>query len=254
MEYICTKYFPMKYYFLIPLFALFFACDQDNSEITSDCLGEVDTQNATYCSDEQVGDKYCDVRYAGKYSLSEASKNAAGIYCESEGTEIVFNNSAGEELLFTIGEKSYREMHRFIDQGPCPEDSLKVLLDCIDAEMASLVLVSDTYTFKFEFTSMTDQKSQSEENVGDFLLIFRKVFGDLFYQDFKMVLDQRSLSYDMEDCLKLYESIDLNGDTYFNVISYKEDESCYSGRYYFTSDHEFIAFNIDGDGLWTVKM
>jgi|GEM_PF-4790115 hypothetical protein len=245
----------MKKLWFIFLGLYLVSCTEEALFINQNCLEFVSEENAEYCDDESLDeDKYCEVRYAGQFSLTEQSKNFLPLYCLEVGQTINYQNESGELMEFIVLDKGYYKGHRIVSQGTaCDDFPGKALLDCIDHDRAFIRIKSESKTLELELVTLPDTKDKTLGNVGDFLNVFREEVPNYFVKEWSMVVDQRSLSYENENCLQTFESMDLNGQTFHDVITFDPAQNCAHYTYYFNEELGMVGFKRSDGQVWTLK-
>ena len=243
----------MKYILLFLGILFITSCTQQTGLIQS-CIDSYTNSNQAGC-DIVLNDKYCEVRYVGEYTLTEQSKQYLPFYCMDVGDQLTYTNGVGDQMVFEITEKGFEQNSRSFSQGMnCPDDPEKVLLDCIIHERAYVRMESDSKTFLLELTTQPDQEDMTLGNVGDFLNIYRDVYQEQFAQEWSMVVDKRTLSYSMDPCMKLYDTMELNGTIFTSVIAYDNEMDCANYKYYLNESQGLIGFSRFDGVLWSLDL
>lgn len=244
----------MKKFLYFCSVVFFLSCSQQSVQLDENCFDLPEQAGSEYCDSEEMDDKYCDLRYIGKFSLSENSKAFLPEFCYNIGSLISYENESGEEMVFTVVDKGYNETHRIISQGnACEDDSTQVLLDCIDHERAYVRIKSESKTFEIELVTLPDTEDLELGKIGDFLGIHREEVKDYFVNEWVMVVDQRSLSYEQSPCLINHENITLNGKSFQDVLSFDENQDCKNYQYFVNKEQGLIAFKRSDGVLWVQK-
>jgi hypothetical protein len=232
----------------------FLSCTQVELSPAIDCLGEVDNTEPVICEDTIPGNKFCELRHVGAYTLSDQSKSYLPMYCEAVGSTVTYTNGLGNDQVFTITSKGYSLSKALVvQQMECPGDSTKTSMDCIENESAFIMLQSEQNNFEISLTTLPDTQEPLLDNVGDFLRIRREEVPNLFVLEWTSITDRRSLSYDMEPCNKFYPEIELNGTTFMDVVGFEEQENCAHYRYYINQDYGLVGFSRSDGILWSLK-
>lgn len=232
-----------------------FSCTQEALSPALDCLGEVTVDGNAICNTDDPEDKFCEIRYAGKFVLSDLSKSYLSMYCETIGSKILFTNGVGDDMEFTLIDKGYKEEVELVAQniicgGP---DETKKTLDCIEHEKAFIVLESPEHKIELSIVTLPDTQNSELGNVGDFFRIHREEVPGLYVQEWKSITDKRTLSYDMESCTQFYPTIELNGTIFQNVTGFVEQGDCAHYRYYVNQDYGLVGFGRAEEILWSLK-
>ena len=227
------------------------SCSNDDDAIGGiSCLDEPKNfTTSNICETNSTDARYCIYINMGDLNLSEKSKEYMPQYCMNVGSNVIFNSSRNEDLIFSITEKSH-ERHRLFGNylGNCGEIGL-----CFTPEIASIVIYSESLNLELEMklTYALDEVDQNGEKFGNELSIHlinsltssSKVFG--------VIVDPGTHSHGSYNNQLYFESIDLNNNTYSEVLS----QSVENGEYKFYCNKDFGLFGIEfpNGELWTLK-
>lgn len=252
----CDKLRQMKIFNSILVVLILTSCKGDDDHLMN-CLGIPNDLFFESCSSEPFEtNQICDYEYIGSYKLHEESHQYLPQFCLEPNSEIEYTNVLGEIISFQVIDKRYFKSNIGSNTGiPCELDSLKTKGICIDNEMVLMRLKSfeKEIEFAIQITTQPDIRNLDSPGVGDFLIVNRGDFTISQVQDFRYVIQPRTLSYDKLDNQEFHEFINLNDKTYDDVISTDITKFSFPKiKFYFSKNKGLIGF-VDLDNiLWTL--
>jgi len=126
------------------------SCHQEALSPAIDCMGDVTVDDDAFCDTEDPEDKFCEIRHAGSYELSQLSKSYMPLYCEDIGEKIIFTNGVGDDLEFTLADKGFVQASEMVVQDIiCGGiNYTKTTMDCIEYEKAFIRLESQIHVLE----------------------------------------------------------------------------------------------------------
>lgn len=232
--------------------------DENPINAALECLGSAEIPFAlSTCEDVLTNEFFCDITALGEFVLDDISKEYMTYACDDIGDKITYVNEDGDELDLEIIDQRYQETTATYNSGNvCQSDSSLYDGICLGSEVIRLILQSATLELELmvEIKTIPETFSVISGGVGDILQISRKTGVNLLTIDFKAVLSQRTLSYDKTFSQEVFESIDILGEEFRDVIS--NDVSMILSptyKYYYSKTEGLIAFQDDAGMLWKRK-
>ena len=254
---------------------LILACNSENEENPShtnnedvelECLSGFENEVVNlFCNDPEIDS--CEYLYAGIQHLSDYAKESFIDFCFPLDSEVVFEDSSGEEVICDVVRKRYRNGSSSISTAVGAPVCRRY---CLDNQKASIELKSGKFHLEISVLTYLSGSADTEEelktNVETRFQIascFEEVIGNVtsrthnsfFFlpiEDFNqnvIIPDASEISY--------HESIVLNGVSYEDVYSSEVPQISNSKvreDVYFNVDLGLIAVRDSLDVLWTKKM
>ncbi len=243
---------------------LHFSCSKEEEPIkeTLACIGSVQTNNILPrpgCEDFTFSDSIiCDVINVGTFTLEASSKMFMPQYCQNIGDQITFINESGGEINFEIKSKSYnRTAATYSTSFGCEDDSIGIgsIGLCVDSESISIQLdaIEKNLDFTISISTIPDITVPEVGKVGDQLLISRSDESGFTF-DFRAIINQRTLAYDRTSNQEFDQTLEVNGQTFSDVIS--KDISSFitpTFKYFYNAEIGLLGF-VDKEGVsWRIK-
>jgi hypothetical protein len=198
------------------------------------------------------------MRYGGKFHLTAITREYFPFFCVSFGDKIRYKNIKNQILEFEVVEIKYFEDYILLNREiSCPDSSGLFQFDCIDIDKLLLRLESDSVNFEITLSTELEYYHQELGDVYDMFIISRylKPYNpDFLMCDFAAITDQRDISFGRYPCRKLYETIELNGKEFHNIIGYDDAYPCPGPAYFINPGRGLVAFTInDNESLWVIE-
>lgn len=263
----------MKYYTILALsLILISSCNKENIELEqvaeenkdfipencSQYFGCIDIpdviESLGSCEDEiGVNLSWCDIIPFGSFSLEETSKEYLPQFCNEVESTFKYKNINGDSILFKmICKQFYRHLGIHSSGNSCEIGNGSIGY-CVDTETARLTIKSDTPEIELliTLTTIPDTRDTIIGNIGDQLRISRKNAPIEFFA----IIDNRTLSYDkVIPYEERFDSIELNNNLYFDVISNSTTEwEAPRFKYYYNRETGLIGFTDTEENTWTIE-
>ena len=248
----------MKNTIILLITIIFFQCSKDNDTLLQpiNCISTADLPlgGLPICDNSGSMMYLCEVYSVGNYTLDPSSKKYMPLFCKDIGSNFIYQNNIGEEIIFTLKQKQNKKYATTYNTfQPCQLDSMKSIGYCIISDEVSYNLKAESNSLELMINLKTvpDINLTKTGYVGDILEILRKREPSGYYVDFSSVVTQRSLSYTNKFNQEFYTSIDILGTKYYNVIS--NDVSHYSTpiyKYYYNNEIGLVAFRDTSGITW----
>jgi hypothetical protein len=241
--------------FLVCLSCLF-SCKKERIPSVIHCLGQADAlPDSMKCAPDGADSLYCNHRFWGQFSLVENSKLYQPLYCQPTGAHIRFLNDTGAFKDFTLLNKCYQERcQRIQSLLPCV-GAAQYDLFYMQSEAIEIQLSSSDQQIELDIIIQPQPDLIHPENggVGDFLHIYRKNNTGTWALESATILSKRSLSYPAAVYQEYFESIELLGVVFYEVIS--SDVHYYPAqsrpfKYYYNQLYGLIGFEEQNGALW----
>lgn len=230
-----------------------FACSKDDV-LTFGCIDTPkDNTTPVNCNpDSYPSDHFCKLDFR-EFHLQEESLQYIPQYCEDN---ITYRNNEGETLSFLVFSKTHTiERQTWNSHEPCPEEPTKRVRTCIFTEIISYRMRTsdEVLDFTIRIANELGLDRKTEEGIGEFLTVIRGNPRFVHVEDFRYVLNQADLTYSSRAEEEFYDTIELNGILYSDVISV--DLSFVHNpqfKFYFTKNIGLLGFEDLNNVLWTL--
>jgi hypothetical protein len=255
----------MKKLLTIALLTLILSCSKkDDIQINSalECLGQVEISlYLSTCENnaQTTNDFYCEVITIGEFQLENSSKEFMVQACNNEGDIIKYENEIGEVIEFEVTKNRYTTVTSvYGTTDTCENDTSKTVGYCMRKELIQLVLKSTSPELELtiEIETAPDWLVVEVGPVGDFLKISRRKSFNSLSTEFKAVITKRTLSYDNSPFQEFFETIEILGEEYENVISNDINFDLTNTpkfKYFYNNTIGLIAFQDENKITWKLK-
>lgn len=231
--------------------------DVEKESNVLNCIGEInDLETETCETDSITSEGICDFHYIGSYTLPDESIQYLPQYCCELNTLIEYKNSEGEIIEFKLTDKDYlRKKSGYKASDWCEDGSLRRKGICLshDEVFIEMHAVDLALELLICVKTVPDVSYLEDPKIGDILEVYKNDphrTGDF---DFLSIINQRTLNNGKFSLEEHFENIELNGETFNDVISNKVPEYYDKFRYYFNKDKGMIGFEDDDGVLWTIN-
>lgn len=163
------------------LLFIFSGCSKDDNTALDpiNCLGTADIPlgGIPKCDNSGTMMYLCEVLFVGNFTLDPSSKKYMPLYCNDNGTNLIYQNNVGNQIALSLQQKRYfKTASTFNTFQPCPSDSLRSIGYCIINDKISYNLRSDSLGLELMISLETipDIYKTTVGYVGDVLEILRK--------------------------------------------------------------------------------
>lgn len=248
----------MKNTIILLITIIFFQCSKDNDTLLQpiNCISTADLPlgGLPICDNAGTMMYLCEVYSVGNYTLDPSSKKYMPLFCKEIGSNFIYQNNIGEEIIFTLKHKENKKYAiTYNTFQKCQLDSMKTIGYCIISDQVSYNLKAESIGLELMINLKTvpDINLTKIGYVGDILEILRKKEPSSYFVDFSSVVTQRSLSFTNKFNQEFYANIEILGTNYNNVVS--NDVSQYSTpiyKYYYNNEIGLLAFRDTSGITW----
>lgn len=227
---------------------------------TLECIGEPDipTFSTVSCENFPTLDSLfiCNVIFSGNFELQDEGKHFMPQYCADVGDQISYKNTSGEEIKFSVINKSFHPSAVMLNTfRPCEGDSTKSIGFCLEGERISLTLQAAAQDIQLIIALgiIPDIQVATAGNIGEQLTITRQRETS-FFAEFNAIVNSRTLSFEQSFNQEFHTQLELLGTTHSNVFSNNVEFFISNPfKYFYTSELGLIGFIDDSGETWALN-
>jgi len=190
--------------------------------------------------------------YAGRYDPTDKALSTCPY---EENATVIFSDSLGNTLEFTVSEKRFNVIHWSIP-GHCPTNYYQMIKFSHDGGRWEVLLENDTASVLLEIAVLT-LLDYDTHKIFDQLVVSVGVFDAVFYQTLDLPVDQR-LMRDPEfekrrSNIGFEESITILGTTFKEVYHEKYFDHNFQFKTYYNYDQGVVSFRDNYGKRWVFE-
>jgi len=189
--------------------------------------------------------------FTGRYDPTDKALSACPY---QENSTVIFSDSLGNTLEFTVSAKRFNVLHLSIP-GHCPTNYYQMIVFSLDGGMWTVSLDNDSADIHLDVEVLT-LLDYDTQKIYDQLVVSIGVFDTISYQTLNLPVDQR-LMRDPEfekrsNNIKFEESIAILGKTFKEVYHEKFDHN-FQFKTYYNYDQGVVSFKDNYGKRWVFE-